>query len=323
MFMALGSSLLGLVVLLVGAELVTRGGSRFAARLGVPPLVVGLTIVAVGTSAPELAVGIDAVLHGNGGLAVGNIAGTNVVNILLILGLSALLLPLRLRLQTLRVDLPAMMIAALAMLAMSLDGRFTRPEGALLVAGGVLYTLLVLRSVRRETRTMRRRSADGHGRDGGRGSLFVAFTALVAGIGVIVLGADWFVDGTVALARMWGVSDSFIGLTVVAIGTSAPEFVTTIVSTLRGQRDIAVGNLMGSSVYNIFVILGLTCLVPAAGIPVSPELVRVDIPVMVAVALLCAPVFYSNSRVSRLEGGLYVATYVGYLGYLLATRTGG
>lgn len=315
MLAATGISLLGLLLLLVGAEFVTRGGAAFAARLGVPPLVIGLTIVAVGTSAPELAVGIDAALQGDGALSVGNIAGTNIVNILLILGLSALLLPLTLQLQTLRNELPLMIIAALMMLLMSLDGRLTRLDGALLVAGGILYTLLILRSIRRESGAVRPEYA-------GEFAPGTAFVVLLAGIAIIVLGAHWFVDGTVSLAMLWGVSDSFIGLTVVAIGTSSPEFATTILSTLRGQRDIAIGNLLGSSVYNIFAVLGITCLVPAQGIPVPPELVRVDIPVMAGVTLLCAPVFLSGGRISRLEGGLFVAAYAGYLAFLIGTRTG-
>lgn len=315
--------LLGLLLLVVGAELLTRGGAAFAVRMGVSPLMIGLTIVAVGTSTPELAVGIDAAVQGNGALAVGNIAGTNIVNILLIMGLSALVLPLTLQLQTLRNELPAMIVAALLLLAMSVDGMLTRIEGALLLAGGVLYTWLILRAVRRESSKVQQEFAAEYGSARhARKAARSALAMLLAGIAIIVFGAEWFVDGTVALARFWGVSDSFIGLTVVAIGTSSPELVTTLVSTWKGQRDIAIGNLLGSSVYNIFFILGVTCLVPATGIPVPPELVRVDIPVMVGVALLCAPVFVTDRRVSRLEGGLFVAAYAAYLAWLIGTRSG-
>jgi len=321
--------LAGLALLIVGAELLTRGGASYAAHKGVPPLMIGLTIVAVGTSTPELAVGIDAALKGNGALAVGNIAGTNTVNILLIMGLSALLLPLTLQLQTLRNELPAMILAALMLLFMSADGMLTRIEGALLVATGLVYTGLILRAVRREGRLVREEFEAQYGAGvanavspqphANRNALFM----LLAGLAIIVGGADWFVEGTVELARLWGVSDAFIGLTVVAIGTSSPELVTTLVSTLHGQRDIAIGNLLGSSVYNIFIILGVTCLVPAAGVPVPPELVRVDIPVMVGVALVCAPVFVTGRRVSRLEGGLFVMAYLGNLAMLISMRTGG
>jgi cation:H+ antiporter len=143
----------------------------------------------------------------------------------------------------------------------------------------------------------------------------------VAGIAIIVFGAERLVDAAVGMAREFGVSDALIGLTVVAIGTSAPELVTTIVSTMRGQRDIAIGNLLGSSIYNILLILGITCLVPAHGLALPPELVRVDIPIMVAVAVVCIPIFVTGRRVSRVEGGAMVAAYLAYLAFLLTTQT--
>lgn len=314
----------GLVALVVGAELITRAGTAFAAKLGIPPIVIGLTIVAVGTSAPELAVGIEAALRGADELAVGNIAGTNTVNLLLILGLSALILPLPLRLQTLRLDLPAMVAAALAMMWTAWDGTITRTEGAILVGFGVLYTAAVVLASLRERHAIRAEFAEEYGEDavdgkGGRAGL-KSFLALVVGMAIIVVGADWLVRAASDLARAWGVSEAFIGLTVVAIGTSAPELATTVISTLRNERDIAIGNLLGSSVYNIVFILGITCLVPADGISVSRELIMVDIPVMTAAALLCAPVFVSGRRVSRGEALLFVAAYSAYLAYLITMR---
>ncbi len=153
------------------------------------------------------------------------------------------------------------------------------------------------------------------------GSLIPNLTALVVGLVVIVVAADWLVDGSVSLARIWGVSDAFIGLTIVAIGTSAPELATTIVATLRKQRDIAIGNLLGSSVYNILFILGVTCLVPTSAIPVAHSLIAVDIPVMTVVALVCVPVFYSGREVSRIEGALFITAYIVYIAYLIAVRT--
>ncbi len=325
--MILGAALLilGLTILIVGAELLTRGGAALAQQMRVPPVIVGLTVVAIGTSTPELAIGIDAALIGNGPLAVANIAGTNTVNLLLILGLSALIHPLALRSQTIRMDLPVMILAALMMLAMSLDGTLSRLDGAVLVGSGIVYTLLVVRSAARESRAVRVEFAKEYrqskgSRRGGQSTVASA-AALVGGIAVIVLGADIFVDAAVALARIWGVSDAFIGLTVVAIGTSAPELVTTVLSTLKRERDIAIGNLLGSSVYNIFAILGITCLVPAAGVPVTPELIWVDIPVMALVALVCAPVFLSGREVSRMEAAVFVGSYLAYLAYLLMTRS--
>lgn len=314
---------LGIAALIAGAEFLVRGGSRLAARLGVPPIVIGLTLVAVGTSTPELAVGIEAVRSGNGALAVGNITGSNTVNILLILGLSALLEPLALRLQTIRLELPAMVLTALLLMAMAWNGVLSRAEGAVMVGAGLLYTVSITYASRKESRAARADFTREYGLppNGSGRETMRNLGALMLGIIMTVVGADWFVDGAVGLARAMGVSDAFIGLTIVAVGTSAPELVTTIMGTLKHERDIAVGNLIGSSVYNILIILGITCLVPSSGVAVDRKLILVDIPVMAAVALVCVPVFISGRRVTRVEGGLFVAAYLIYLGYLVLKRT--
>lgn len=325
MIWALALCAAGLLVLVLGAELVTRGGGKLAGQLGVPPILIGLTVVAIGTSTPELAVGIDAAVRGAGALAVGNIAGTNTVNMLLILGLSAAIRPLALGMQTIRMDLPVMIVTALAMLVMASDGWLSRQDGGVLLLGGVAYTAAVIVSARREKRAVKVQFAKEYRVSAQRGrdqeAKVRSAAALLAGIAIIVIAADWLVDGAVELARIWGVSDAFIGLTIIAIGTSAPELVTTVLSTFRNQRDIAIGNLLGSSVYNILIILGVTALAPRGGIPVTPELMRIDIPVMALVAVACAPVFLSGRQVSRLEGGAFVGAYGLYLGYLLVART--
>lgn len=316
--------LLGLVSLILGAELITGAGSRLAGRLGVPPLVVGLTVVSIGTSTPELAVGVEAARLGAGSIAVGNIVGTNLVNILLILGLSAALAPLALQLQTVRFDLPVMTAAAFALVVLTWDGELDRADGAILAGAALAYTALVLHWTRHESRAMRRAYAKEYGKDPEVPPVYEIARDVVllsAGIAAAVVGAGWLVDGASELARTFGVSEAVIGLTVVAIGTSAPELVTTVVGTLRNNRDIAIGNLLGSSIYNIFAILGLTCLVSPEPLQIDPALIRIDLPLMTAVALLCIPVFVSGRRVSRLEGASFVAGYAVYLGYLLAVRT--
>jgi cation:H+ antiporter len=313
----------GLAALIVGAEVLTRFGTRLAALVGVPPIIIGLTIVAIGTSAPELAVGIDAALQGSGSLSVGNIAGTNTFNILFILGVSAVLWPLSLELRAIRFDLPVMTAAAAALMLMSLDGLLSRTEGVILVAGAIVYTLGIIRDARRESRAVKAEFAGQYPTPATRNALNAvasSFAALVAGIAVVVVGARWLVDGAVDLARMLGVSQAFIGLTVVAIGTSSPELVTTVVSTLRQQRDVAVGNLIGSSTYNILFILGVTALVPADGIAIEPALIYIDIPIMGLVAVACIPVFVSGREVSRREGAFFVGCYLWYLAYLLLVR---
>ncbi|AOT05947.1 sodium:calcium antiporter (plasmid) [Arthrobacter sp. U41] len=313
----------GLAALIAGAELVLRAGTRLAARLGVSPLVIGLTVVSIGTSAPELAVGVDAVWVGAGDLAVGNIAGTNLVNLLLILGLSALLRPLTLHGQILRFDLPMMALAAISLLLMTLDRTLSRTDGVLLVAIALIYTAVILRVSRRELASVRAEYEAEYApppRPSPKGKL-VDIVLLVAGIAVVVLGAHGLVGGSVDLAQQLGVSDALIGLTIVSIGTSAPELVTTLVATVRNDRDVAVGNLIGSSVYNIAFILGVTTLTAPGGITVSEQLVQVDLPLMTAAVLLCIPVFLSGRRVHRFEGGLFVVLYLGYLLWLLTTRT--
>ncbi|MBS88234.1 sodium:calcium antiporter [Sphingobium sp. GW456-12-10-14-TSB1] len=311
----------GLAALIAGAELLVRSGSALAARLGVSPLLIGLTVVALGTSTPELAVGIDAAVQGNGSLAVGNIAGTNTVNILLILGLSAALRPLAIQMQTLRLELPVIVIASATLLAFAWDGTLSRLEGLLLVTMGAAFTLAVIRVARQESIKVKLEFAREYGpRRLANRQAATEMLMLAAGLVIIVAGADWLVEGAVGLARLWRVSDAFIGLTIVAIGTSAPELVTTIISTFRGERDIAIGNLIGSSVYNILVILGVTCLIPADGIDVNTHLIGIDIPVMLGVALFCIPVFVSGRKITRGEGGLFVSAYVAYLSYLIIQR---
>lgn len=307
---------LGLTTLVLGAELLVRGGSALALRLGIPPIVVGLTIISIGTSLPELAIGIDAAQRGAGPLAVGNIAGTNLVNLLLILGLSAAMVPLAIGLRTIYFEVPVVAGVALLVLLLALDGELSLPDGLVLLAVAVVYTLVVvLLAVRDPDRGRVEAMSDGTSAPG----VLRSGLLLVVGLAVVVVGADWLVRGAVDLATDLGVSEVVIGLTVVAIGSSAPELVTTILSTVRGERDIAIGNLLGSSVYNLALILGTTAVV--APLEVTRDLIRVDLPLMAFVAVLLIPVFASGRRVSRAEGVAFVVAYVLYLAVLLAVRT--
>jgi len=323
----------GLVVIVVGAEMLLRGASRIAALLGVRPIVIGLTVVSVGTSMPELAVGIAAATEGRGQLAVGNIAGTNLFNILFILGLSAAIRPLPLHLQSVRLDVPAMIATAVVLILLALDGWLGRLDGLLLMAGAVAYTVALVRLSRRESPAMRREFAQEYGpaaafprsgavAPGGRPGIAAwNGTLLLAGMAVTVLGAELLVSSAASLARQYGVSDAFIGLTIVAIGTSAPELATTLVATFKDDRDVAIGNLIGSSVYNVLVILGLTCVVARDGIEVGHQVLWIDLPLAALVAIVCYPVFRSERQVSRREGMLFVTAYLVYLGSLLALRS--
>ncbi len=308
----------GLAGLLVGADLLVRGGAALAAQLGVRPIVIGLTVVALGTSLPELAIGIDAVRQGSPGLAVGNIVGANLVNVLFVLGLSALIRPIAFERRTLRFDLPALAAACLGLWLLALDGRLSRLDGAVLCLGGAAYTAGIVWTSRREPAPVRADYASRSGRGAlrGRRGLLLRVSTLLAGIALVLVGAELLVDGSIEVARSLEVSDAVIGLTVIAIGTSAPELVTTLTSTLRGDRDIAIGNLLGSSVYNIALVLGIAVLVAPAELQIPQEVIAADLVVLAVVALITGPVLLSGHRISRVEGGAFVAAFLGFLVWL-------
>lgn len=312
--------LVGLGGLVLGAELVVREGSALAARFNVSPFVVGVTIVSLGTSLPELAIGINAAQQGNAGLAVGNIVGTNLVNLLLILGVSALIRPITFAARTLRLDLPAMTGAALLFLVLARDGDLDTRDGLLLCLYGVAYLVFVVVLARRESRRAPA-PADEPGTTRTRTRpVTVSTLLLLVGLAAVVVGSGFLVDGAVEIARDLGATDAVIGLTIVAVGTSAPELVTTLVSTLRGDRSIALGNLLGSSVFNIALILGPTILLAPGSVPVPGDVLALDLILLVACAVVCVPVFLSKRQLSRLEGAAFVATYLTYMVWLLTTR---
>lgn len=331
--MALHPALLflgGLVVVVLGAEMLLRGATRIATLLRISPIVIGLTVVSVGTSAPELAVGLTAAHEGKGPLAVGNIAGTNIVNILLILGLSAAIRPLPTRSLSVRLDVPVMIATAVALLVMAMDGVLTRAEGLGLLLAAVVYTVALVQLSRQEAPDTRLAFRDALAAQApprlnmptGAAAWAWNGALLLAGMALAVLGAELLVAGAVELAKAYGVSDAFIGLSIVAIGTSAPELVTTMISTLRNDRDVAIGNLIGSSIYNVLVILGLTMVAaPTSGVDVSAEVLWIDLPLAALVAIVCLPVFRSDRLVSRREGIGFVLAYAAYLGSLLLWRT--
>jgi cation:H+ antiporter len=316
----------GLGLLVAGAEFVVRSASRVATMLGVTPMVIGLTIVSVGTSTPELAIGIFAGLQGKGGLAVGNIAGTNVLNMLFILGLSALLRPLPLHLQIFKLELPAIVFAAGLMTVLAWDEVLSYFDGMAMLFAAAFYTVALILLTRRASPRGKKEYAEEYGPETvppirPKWRLEARYALLlIAGIALTVLGAEFLVRGASDIARTLGVSDTVIGLTIVAIGTSAPELVTTIISTIKDDRDVAVGNLLGSSIYNILIILSVPCIIAPGGIPVEPQLLWFDIPLMAGVAIGAIPVFITGKCISRGEGGLGVAIYLAYLTWLIFFR---
>ncbi len=317
----------GLVLLVAGAEVLVRGAARLAAQFGISPLVIGLTVVAFGTSAPETAVSVQSAFNGSGDLAIGNVIGSNIANVLLILGLTALVAPLVVSRQLIRLDVPLMIGASVLVYALAWNGVLSRLDGALLFALVVAYTVFLVISSRRE-------QAQSNAEDDEFAKEFglteqpkpyawaVNLGLVVVGLALLVGGSNLLVEGAVTLARALGLSELVIGLTVIAVGTSLPELATSIMAAFRGERDIAVGNIVGSNLFNLLCVLGLASLVSPAAINVSPSALAFDFPVMIGVAIACLPIFFSGYAINRWEGLLFVGYYVAYTVYLVLAHTG-
>ena len=307
----------GLILLVFGAELLVRGAARFATAAGITPLVVGLTVVAYGTSMPEAAVSIQAAHAGNADVAIGNIAGSIIFNVLGILGLSALVSPLTVSTQLVRSDVPISIGAAVLFLLFSLDRTLSRPEGFVLLALAAAYTIIVIRFGRAAARSAARETGPGNGIPDGTGSPLGNTAFVVAGLLLLLLGARWLVDSAVTVATALGVSPLVIGLTIVAAGTSLPELATSVAATARGQRDIAVGNVVGSNIFNILFVLGAASAFSPAGLAIATSALTFDIPVMLAVVAASLPIFFTGYRIERWEGAVFLGIYIAYTVYLV------
>jgi cation:H+ antiporter len=302
----------GVALLYAGAEALVRGGVTLAARLGMTPLVIGLTVVAFGTSMPEMVVSVGAAAAGSGPIAVGNVVGSNICNIALILGISALIRPMRVQAQVIRFDTPILVGVSLLLVVLLGDDRLGRSEGLLLVSALAAYVIVSVRAARREAAAVQEEFAGGTPRPGY--SLGFGVGAVLLGLVMLVLGARWFVAGAVALARAAGVSEAVVGLTIVAVGTSLPELATSTVAAARGEGDISVGNVIGSNIFNLLGILGTAALVR----PIGPTGMRgADLGVMLGLSVLLLPVVWSGLRVNRAEGALLLGLYAGYAAYLV------
>lgn len=312
----------GLVFLVIGAEALVRGASRSAAVLGISPLVIGLTVVAFGTSSPELAVSVKASLSDQTNIAVGNVVGSNIFNVLFILGISSLIVPLVVSRQLVRIDVPLMIIVSIIVFILSLDATFSRVDGIMLVVSLIVYVWFLIYQSRKENVEVKAAYGKEFGIDRVSKSDWVKNIGLViGGLGLLVLGSRWLVDSAVSFAQYLGVSELVVGLTIVSAGTSLPEVVTSIIAAIRGERDIAVGNVVGSNIFNIMGVLGLSSIVAPSGIEVSTALVGFDIPVMIVVALACLPIFFTGGVISRKEGLLFLGYYLAYTLYLVLTAS--
>ena len=307
----------GFAILVFGADLLVRGASRLAAAAGIPALVIGLTVVAFGTSAPELAVSLDSALSGSPDIALGNVVGSNIFNILLILGLSALAAPLAVSAQLVRLDVPIMIAGSVLLWVLALDNHLGRLEGAVLASIIGLYIAFQIRTGRGSSAT----PVDGLTATHEATRIARNLAWIGAGLLLLVAGSRGLVIGATGVARSLGVSELLIGLTIIAAGTSLPELATSVLASLRGERDIAVGNVIGSNIFNIFSVLGFTALVAPQGVHVAEAALKFDIPVMTAVAIACLPVFFRKHLISRWEGGLFLFYYIAYTTYLVLTAT--
>jgi len=307
---------LGLILLVAGADLLVKGAARLAGAFGVPSLVIGLTVVAFGTSAPELAVSVKAAYAGQAELAIANVVGSNIFNVLFILGVAALIMPLVISKQLIRQDVPIMVGVSFLVMWMVRDLQLDKIECSILLIGLIAYTYFLFKQGKTQ------------GNEGGDGEveamlkeshpMWQNLLFVIGGLALLVLGARWLVESAIALATAWGVNEAVIGLTIVAAGTSLPEVVTSIVATIRGERDIAVGNVVGSNIFNILCVLGLSGLVSPIPLVAGEQMSQLDIPVMLAVALLCVPFFFAGAILNRIEGVLFLAAYVAYTWYLVA-----
>jgi cation:H+ antiporter len=310
---------MGLVLLVIGAEFLVKGASRVAAILHIPPLIIGLTIVAYGTSAPEMSVSIMSSFSEQGAdIAIGNVVGSNICNILLVLGLSSVVAPLVVTKQIIRSDVPIMIGVSLLLLMFALDGRLSKVDSTILFIGGLLYTFsLIYQSSKQGAE--QDEFADEY-------SFFGSVTPVVwiknivfiiGGSALLILGSEWLVNSAVTIAEYFQVSNLLIGLTIIALGTSLPELATSVIASFRGERDIAVGNVLGSNIFNILAVLGIAGMVSPNGISVSPAVINFSAPVAIAVAFACLPIFYSGKKIDRWEGLLFLFYYLAYNVYLI------
>ncbi len=305
----------GLVALIGGAELLVKSVSRLAVRLGISKLIIGLTVVAFGTSAPELAVSIQAGVDGNTDLMLGNIVGSNITNTLLILGISALVIPLKVHKSLIKADVPLMIAITVLIYVLAMNGFIYLWECILLTMILIGYLIFLIRK-RGETEFAAVNEPKPES-----GSIILNIVLATAGLAALVTGARWLISSSLIFAEIAGISELVVGLTVVAIGTSLPEIVVALVAAIRGERDIAVGGVIGSNILNFVAVLGVSGIFIPGGIPVQESLLSFDLIVLICASVLCIPIFYTGHKIVRWEGGLFLFFYFSYLYYLFLSST--
>jgi cation:H+ antiporter len=309
--------LAGLAFCVAGADAFVRGSARLAALAHVPPFLVGLTIVGFGTSAPELAVSVQATLLGQAGIAVGNVVGSNIFNILFVLGLSAVIAPLAVTSSVIRLHIPYVIGSGALLLGLSAGGLLSRTASILLLATFTAYmTMVVVQMMNERHEALDRLDrAQILPRRRIRADVATQVFLVAAGLAALVLGSRWLVTSAAAVTSALGVSSVLIGVTIVAVGTSVPELLTSVIAAVRGEREIAVGNVIGSNAFNTAFILGVAGSLTGRGIPFDPAVVSFELPVMIIASAACLPVFFTGYSISRWEGVLFLLSYGAYLAH--------
>ncbi len=313
----------GIALLLFGGDRLVVGATRLAIILGISPLVVGLTIVALGTSAPELAVMIQSVFRGTADVGVGNVVGSCIFNFLVILGIAAFLQPLTVATRLIRYEVPVLIVICAGIWLFSTDGRIGNFEGLILLVILVMYLVWPVKRSTEESDKFPPVAIESLAQPVRRSwkDSLVAVGICLLGLGLLAIGSEWTVAGAVHVARAVGVSELFIGLTIIAGGTSLPELATTIAAAFRRNADIAVGNVVGSNLLNILAILGPAAAFAPAGLAVHPQLLRFDLPIVLELSVLSLPIFWSGARIDRVEASLFLALYAGYIAVLAGVAT--
>lgn len=308
-FLTVAGGVAGIALLYYGAEYLIKGGVSIALKLKVPALVIGLTLVAFGTSAPELVVSIDAALKGSGDISIGNVVGSNICNIALILGLSALIAPLAVQKKLLKFDLPVLTFITILLLVFCFVSKgITRWQGGVFFAGIIAYTLYSLYSGKKD--------GSDESDEVSNSKIYPYYLAaifVVGGLFGLIAGAKLFVNAAIFIARAGGISDAVIGLTVVALGTSLPELATSVVAAIKGEQDIAIGNVIGSNIFNILCILGIAPLISPIH---APEIDLVDLATMLFVTVALFPIMRTGWKINRAEGAFFLLIYIAYTAYL-------
>lgn len=309
----------GIILLLGGAHLLVSSSSALAVRFGIPAIFIGVTVVAFATSAPEIAVSIDAVLNDRAGLALGNVIGSNIANILLILGLSAVISPIKVTRRVIWLDIPIMIFVSVVLYLLALDQRLQPLDGIIML---ILFTGFMAFQIYQAKRGKNSTIYEDEDHElGASVNPWLQAVLLILGFALLALGAHWLVESAIVIARVWGMSELIIGLTIVAIGTSLPELATSVLAAGRNESDLSVGNVIGSNIFNILLVLGISAFFSSDGLPISTAALALDLPFMVAVSIACLPIFFTGHVIARWEGLVFLGYYIAYLLYLFLDAT--